>query len=653
MDREISIQERRKRKKRLIIKIFSVAVLLILPAALVPRWIEGRLDVKKLEVAEVDYGPIEVTVGASGKLTPLLEEIIVSPVNSRILEVYKNPGDSVKAGEPLLKLDIASAETEYSLKTDEMEILKSKEIQVKIRLDNLLRELTMEQQIKEMQLKQLLADVEGEKYLNKIGASTPDKVSRAELNYEEAKLQLQLLGQKIENERANAGAELRVQQLESSILEKTIEDRARLLQDARILSPKAATLTFILNQIGTQVSQGSQLAIISDLTRFKVECEISDGHREKLAPGSKAVIEIGAIRLTGTVFSVTPSVTNGLIRFTVIPDDSSHPSLRSGLSADVNIIHGILNDVARIPNKKHLNYGTGDYYLWVIEGNKAVKKKVRLGNASFIPGLAALRQGDDTILHTSDGSAYRCIRSSFMDTGFDHPFILIEELTHELMQVEKASYERIIRMMSHEVNNSVGAISATLNVVSDMIRQEPDADGWSDILPAVDASFERSGNLAQFIKNLANVVKVPEPSFSDISLREMVRSVKALTTIECSKRNIQLTSSLPEEDIIIRADGIQLEQVIVNVIKNSWEAIGGKGEIRLTVSASPLTLTIEDNGPGMTPDVQKTLFTSFFTTKATGYGMGLMFVREVLNNHNYKFSLSASNGWTQFKVFFE
>lgn len=273
--------------------------------------------------------------------------------------------------------------------------------------------------------------------------------------------------------------------------------------------------------------------------------------------------------------------------------------------------------------------------------------------SEFIPGLAELKQGDDTILHTSDGSAYRCIRSSFMDMGFDHPFILIEELTHELMQVEKASYERIIRMMSHEVNNSVGAISATLNVVSDMIRQEPDGDGWSDILPAVDASFERSGHLAQFIKNLANVVKVPEPSFSDISLRELVRSVKALTTIECSKRNIQLTSSLPEEDIIIRADGIQLEQVIVNVIKNSWEAIGGKGEIRLTISASPLTLTIEDNGPGMTPDVQKTLFTSFFTTKATGYGMGLMFVREVLNNHNYKFSLSASNGWTQFKVFFE
>jgi hypothetical protein len=66
---------------------------------------------------------------------------------------------------------------------------------------------------------------------------------------------------------------------------------------------------------------------------------------------------------------------------------------------------------------------------------------------------------------------YRCSRSSFIDRGFAHPFILIEELTHELLKIEKKSYEGIIRMMAHEVNNSVGAVSSTLNVISDILQQ--------------------------------------------------------------------------------------------------------------------------------------------------------------------------------------
>ena len=273
MDREISVQELQKRKKNRIIRIATALAVLMLLFLLLPRWLEGKIPIENMPIGTVDKGPIEISIAATGKLVPLSEEIIVSPVGSRILEVYKNPGDTVHEGEPLLKLDLASVETEYRQKIDEKEMMKSKEIQAVITLENALAALRMDQQVKEMQMKQLWSDLQGEKYLDSIGASTPDKVRRAELNYAEAKLNLEQLEQKIINEQKNMTAGIRAQQLELSMFDKTLEEKARQLKNAQILAPQTATLTFIQNQIGMQVSAGDQLAIVSDLSRYKVECD--------------------------------------------------------------------------------------------------------------------------------------------------------------------------------------------------------------------------------------------------------------------------------------------------------------------------------------------------------------------------------------------
>jgi len=287
-------------------------------------------------------------------------------------------------------------------------------------------------------------------------------------------------------------------------------------------------------------------------------------------------------------------------------------------------------------------------------GSLAEVKGKKLTEASFelAPALAALQPKDDIIVRGSGGaSVFRCIRSSFVDQGFDHPFIQIEELTNELLKIEKQSYERVIRMMSHEVNNSVGAIGSTLSVVSDIFKQE-DTREFEDVLVAVDASYERCGNLSHFINKLAHVVRIPEPVVSSISLNEQARAVEALTRLECQRRNIQLKLFLTPDDRMIRVDGIQFEQVLVNIIKNAYEAIDRDGEIRIHTIASPLSLVIEDNGPGIDEKTKEKIFTPFFTTKTNGQGIGLMFVRDVLINHGCKFTLSNKNGWTRFEIFF-
>ena len=160
MDREISVQELQKRKKNRIIRIATALAVLMLLFLLLPRWLEGKIPIENMPIGTVDKGPIEISIAATGKLVPLSEEIIVSPVGSRILEVYKNPGDTVHEGEPLLKLDLASVETEYRQKIDEKEMMKSKEIQVVITLENALAALRMDQEVKEMQMKQLWSDLQ-------------------------------------------------------------------------------------------------------------------------------------------------------------------------------------------------------------------------------------------------------------------------------------------------------------------------------------------------------------------------------------------------------------------------------------------------------------------------------------------------------------
>ncbi|MBS5979968.1 MAG: HlyD family efflux transporter periplasmic adaptor subunit [Dysgonomonas mossii] len=406
MDREIPLREQRKERRKQIIRYGAIIVGLAIVVIIVVNFLQGSISSKNVIIGTVDRGTIEVTVNASGKVIPLTEEIIVSPINSRILEVYKEAGDSVNKDEPILKLELASIETDYKQKLDEKEMKKSKLIQSQESLDNTISDLQMQLQVKDMKLKQLQTELKNERYLDSIGASTSDKVRQAALNYEVAKLELQQLKEQIVNEKKNASAEVKVQQLDLSIFEKSLAESARLLKDARILSPQRATLTYVNNQIGSQVSAGTQIAIVSDLNNFKVLAEIADSYAEKLSSGAKAIIKIGQLQLEGTVVNITPSVKNGVINFTVMLKDSGNSRLRSGLKTDVYVTHGIQDDVLRIPNSTYY-IGAGEYELWVVKNGEAEKKKIKLGESSFeyVEVISGLEKGEQVII--SDMNQYK------------------------------------------------------------------------------------------------------------------------------------------------------------------------------------------------------------------------------------------------------
>ena len=277
------------------------------------------------------------------------------------------------------------------------------------------------------------------------------------------------------------------------------------------------------------------------------------------------------------------------------------------------------------------------------------KKLSEVVNNTICQQLSNLTEGGETIIRVGGITQYRCTVSSFLDRGATHPFILIEEITHELFNTEKQSYENIIRLMAHEVNNSIGAIGSTLSVVND-ICTEIESDQLSDLVPAVTASHDRCIHLSTFVKNFAEVVKIPEPTKTETNINRLLTNIVQLNHIQFRKRNIEVVLDLSAQDLIISADPIQLDQVFINIIKNAYEAINYNGIISITTSINPQKIEIKNNGPELSKQVQEKLFTPFFTTKKQGQGIGLMFIREVLLTHNYDFNFYSKDGWTIFEI---
>lgn len=398
---------RTKERNRKIIKLSAIGVVLIVGISLLISLLRAGVQEKDLVFSTIDKGTIEVSVSASGKVVPAFEEIINSPITTRILEVYKKGGDSVDVGTPILKLDLQSTQTDYNKLLDEEQMRRYKLEQLKVNSQTKLSDMAMQIKISEMKLARMKVELRNERYLDSLGAGTTDKVRQAELSYNTSKLELEQLKQQYTNEQQVAAAELKVQELDFNIFRKSLAEKKRTLDDAQIRSPRKAILTFINNQVGAQVSEGGQVAIISDLSHFKVEGEIADTYGDRVAAGGKAIVKIGSEKLEGTVSSVTPLSKNGVISFTVQLNEDNNRRLRSGLKTDVYVMNAVKEDVMRLANASYY-VGRGEYELFVMASDKEiVKRKVQLGdsNFEFVEVISGLVPGDKVVIN--DMSSYK------------------------------------------------------------------------------------------------------------------------------------------------------------------------------------------------------------------------------------------------------
>ena len=407
MDREIPKEVRDKERKKKFIKYGAIGVAAVVCIAVLISFMRSSVNKKDLVFSEVDNGTIEVSVSASGKVVPAFEEIINSPINTRIVEVYRKGGDSVDVGTPILKLDLQSTETEYKKLLDEEQMKRYQLEQLKVNNNTYLSDLSMQVKISAMKLNRMEVELRNERYLDSLGSGTTDKVRQAELNFNTGKLELEQLRQQYANESKVKEADLKVKELEFNIFSKSLAEMKRTLDDAQIRSPRKAILTYINNQVGAQVAEGSQVAIISDLSHFKVEGEIADTYGDRVAAGGRAIVKIGNEKLEGTVSSVTPLSKNGVISFIVQLNEDNNKRLRSGLKTDVYVMNAVTEGVLRLANASYY-VGRGEYELFVQDSkDEVVKRKVQLGDSNFeyVEVISGLKPGDKVVV--SDMSSYK------------------------------------------------------------------------------------------------------------------------------------------------------------------------------------------------------------------------------------------------------
>jgi nitrogen fixation/metabolism regulation signal transduction histidine kinase len=278
--------------------------------------------------------------------------------------------------------------------------------------------------------------------------------------------------------------------------------------------------------------------------------------------------------------------------------------------------------------------------------NKVVGKPLHELDSPLVVEISHLSSGQSKTVTIKGIETFKIQKSHFIDRGFPRYFVMIEELTAEIFFAEKKAYGKVIRMMAHEVNNTIGPVNSIMQ--STLVTQQNDPL----IAQAIQVAVDRNNNLNLFMRNFADVVRLPQPNRKAVDALKLVYDVARLMEFKALEDRIEFQYELGNDPFIIMADVLQMEQVLINIVKNAIEAIEERGVIRFLLDRDQNALCIIDNGKGIHKEVSDELFSPFFSTKKDGQGIGLTLIRDILHNHGYGFSLKTEQkGVTSFRIF--
>ncbi|QRR01240.1 sensor histidine kinase [Dyadobacter sandarakinus] len=272
-------------------------------------------------------------------------------------------------------------------------------------------------------------------------------------------------------------------------------------------------------------------------------------------------------------------------------------------------------------------------------------KKLEDTGHTLLAELVHLPDGESRVLKTNGISTFKVQRSHFMDRGFARSFLLVEELTSELLESEKNAYGKVIRMMAHEVNNTLGATDSILQTA----QSYSGTDDFDDIRDALQVASERNRELTRFMRNFADVVRLPLPVKAPVEVNGFVSDMGRFMEPMSARKGVSIQCMLASGRVVAAMDKGQMEHVLVNVIKNAVEACAPGNEVQIRVSED--ALVIRNNGRPIDPSAASQLFNPFFSTKRDGQGIGLTLTREILLHHGFDFTLQTeADGWTVFYI---
>ena len=265
-----------------------------------------------------------------------------------------------------------------------------------------------------------------------------------------------------------------------------------------------------------------------------------------------------------------------------------------------------------------------------------------------------LDNNEPRMMTDTSGRRLLCRRAEFHDRGFQRPYILVEELTEELNRRERASYERFVRVVAHEVTNCVAATNSLLQSCLPFAEQIGRAEDRQDCISALNVVMTRNRNLNEFTERFSELVRLPQPNPQPVEVAALLEEMRTMFRAEAEQRQIALELRVQEDLPTISMDRNQMDRVMINLIRNAIEAVdlASDGRVDLLASRSDghVELCVVDNGVGLGSEPSESLFMPFYTTKRHGQGLGLSLVKEILTQHGFNFSLDSRNGKTYFRI---
>lgn len=384
MDRPIDPAfRRRQRGKRIAYSATGLAALVWLCVWL-PSWIRPALDPNRIRTAQVQWGAVEETIAASGTVVPQFEQIIFSPVNTRLERVLQKPGAVLQQGQVIVELDLNAARLDVEKRAEELALKQNRRTQLELDKRKKLSELETRWRLKNLEFQRFKTRTAQLRELQGIGAVSGEELSQARLQEQRAEIELQQLQENRRNLIESTAAQLEALQLEMNILEREGAEARRRLERADIRADRAGVLTAIAPEVGASIGQGQEIARIADLSSFRVDVTVSDLHARRLQEGLWVRLRINEEEyVTGHIARILPTVADGTIQLEVELEDSAHALLRPNQRVDAYIVTARKDRALRLKRGPAINGRSGLHEVFVVRGQTAVKTEVRIGLANF------------------------------------------------------------------------------------------------------------------------------------------------------------------------------------------------------------------------------------------------------------------------------
>ena len=288
--------------------------------------------------------------------------------------------------------------------------------------------------------------------------------------------------------------------------------------------------------------------------------------------------------------------------------------------------------------------------LFQVSGLRNIKALASFSN-QLVEVLFSIKPGKNELVKISDDDDFLQLAidaTSFRIKDNLITLVTIKDIQSVLEEQETEAWQKLIRVLTHEIMNSITPISSLSETLNGMLTSYAqtsddtitiDKDTLDEIQQALKTISKRSSGLMHFVDTYRNLTRIPNPNFEFCSVRNLFENVTALMQDEINTAGVKLNVLIEPSDISFTADEQLIEQVLINLLKNAVQALKGRVGAELKIQAfynkrGRVTMQVMDNGPGILPDVLERIFIPFFSTKQEGSGIGLSLSRQILRLHN-------------------